>query len=87
MIADLKAKNESIQANYTAEIDARASELKAQAEKAAQDFISGVESWIESLSTKVQDFTQDTTPVIPEPIPEPIFEPISEPIPETIAFA
>ena len=87
MIADLKAKNESIQANYTAEIDARASELKAQAEKAAQDFISGVESWIESLSTKVQNFTQDTTPVIPEPIPEPIFEPISEPIPETIAFA
>ena len=87
MIADLKAKNESIQAEYTAEIDARASELKAQAEKAAQDFISGVESWIESLSTKVQDFTQDTTPVIPEPIPEPISEPISEPIPETIAFA
>ena len=39
MIADLKAKNESIQAEYTAEIDARASELKAQAEKAALAFV------------------------------------------------
>ena len=58
MIADLKAQNEGVQAELADEINERASELKAKADKAAKEVMSSIESWIDSFNTKVDEFTQ-----------------------------
>ena len=68
MIADLKAQNEGVQAELADEINERASELKAKADKAAKEVMSSIESWIDSFNTKVDEFTQVQAPEIPEMI-------------------